>query len=106
MSGLYPPVETAYYAVSILHRNYCCAMWLLSRRRHGYCIMAVIETATWLLHYGCYRDGDMAIAMWLLSRRRHGYCSVVVIETDCNVVVIETAYYAVSTGGLIDCYRH
>ena len=61
MSGLYPPVETAYYAVSILHRNYCCAMWLLSRRRHGYCI-------------------------------------VVVIETDCNVVVIETAYYAVSTG--------
>ena len=61
MSGLYPPVETAYYAVSILHRNYCCAMWLLSRRRHGYCIMAVIET-------------------------------------DCNVVVIETAYYAVSTG--------
>ena len=69
MSGLYPPVETAYYAVSILHRNYCCAMWLLSRRRHGYCIMAVIETATWLLHYGCYRDGDMAIALWLLSRR-------------------------------------
>ena len=46
----------------------------------------------------------MAIAMWLLSRRRHGYCIVVVIETDCNVVVIETAYYAVSMGGLIDCY--
>ena len=62
------------------------------------CNVAVIETATWLLHYGCYRDGDMAIAMWLLSRRRHGYCIVVVIETDCNVVVIETAYYAVSTG--------
>ena len=46
------------------------AMWLLSRRRHGYCIVVVIETD----------------------------CNVVVIETDCNVVVIETAYYAVSTG--------
>ena len=54
MFGLYPPVETAYYAVSILQYGYYSAvsLWLLLRRRHGYCIMAVIETAYYAVSTG------------------------------------------------------